>query len=219
MVVFRKIFPLIVVTMTLLAINSDKACAADPDMLQDICPADLTSTVKVNGFPCKNTSSTDDFTSRVLLVPGVITNGFGFVATRADVQSVPGLNTLGVSMARVDYAPGGITPPHIHPRASQMIYVLQGQLDVGFITTANVLFAKRIVQGEVFVIPRGLVHYQKNTGRGPATIIAAFNSQSPGTQGISTTLFRSSPPIPNEILAQTFRTNVAHVALLRAIFA
>ncbi|PHT41457.1 Nectarin-1 [Capsicum baccatum] len=184
--------------MTLLAINSDKACAADPDMLQDICPADLTSTAKVNGFPCKNTSSTDDFTSRVLLVPGVITNGFGFEATRADVQSVPGLNTLGVSMARVDYAPGGITPPHIHPRASQMIYVLQG---------------------EVFVIPRGLVHYQKNTGRGPATIIAAFNSQSPGTQGISTTLFRSSPPIPNEILAQTFRTNVAHIALLRAIFA
>lgn len=43
MAVFRKMFPLIMVIMTLLAINSDKACAGDPDMLQDVCVADLTS--------------------------------------------------------------------------------------------------------------------------------------------------------------------------------
>ncbi|KAM3377882.1 hypothetical protein P3S68_010295 [Capsicum galapagoense] len=115
MAVFRNMFHLIVIIMTLLAINSDKACAADPDMLQDICSADLTSTVKVNGFPCKNTCSTDDFTSRVLSMPGVV-NVFGIMITRANVLSVPGLNTLGVSM---DFAPGGIAPPHIHPRATE----------------------------------------------------------------------------------------------------
>ncbi|XP_016581907.2 nectarin-1 [Capsicum annuum] len=108
MTAFRKMFPSIMVIMTLLVINSDKACAADPDMLQDICPADLTSTVKVNGYPCKNTSSTDDFTSRVLSMPGVVANVVGIMITRANVQTVPGLNTLGVSMSRVDFLPGGI---------------------------------------------------------------------------------------------------------------
>ncbi|KAM3290869.1 hypothetical protein P3S67_019158 [Capsicum chacoense] len=123
MAVFRNLFPLIVIIMTLLAINSDKACAADPDMLQDICSADLTSTVKVNGFPCKNTSATADFTSRALATPFVITNPFGYAGAEANVLNVPGLNTLGVSMARVDYAPSGIGPPHVRPRASEIIYV------------------------------------------------------------------------------------------------
>ncbi|KAM3290868.1 hypothetical protein P3S67_019157 [Capsicum chacoense] len=199
MTAFRKMFPSIMVIMTLLVINSDKACAADPDMLQDICPADLTSTVKVNGYPCKNTSSTDDFTSRVLSMPGVVANVVGIMITRANVQTVPGLNTLGVSMSRVDFLPGG-------------------ELLVGFITTDNDLFSKVIKQGEVFVSPRGLVHFQKNVGRGPAATIVAFNSQLPGVQVISITLFQSSPPVPNDILAQTFRTTPEQIALLRKNF-
>ncbi|PHU10200.1 Nectarin-1 [Capsicum chinense] len=215
---FGKMFPLIMVIMTSLALNLNKVYAADPDMLQDICPADLTSTVKVNGFPCKNTSTTADFTSSALATPFVITNPFGYAGAEANVLNVPGLNTLGVSMARVDYAPGGIGPPHVHPRASEIIYVLHGQLLVGFITTRNVLFSKVIRQGEVFVFPRGLVHFQKNTGKSVASIIVAFNSQLPGIQLISPTLFESSPPVPDDILAQTFLTTPAQIALLRKNF-
>lgn len=219
MAVFRKMLPLIMVTMALLAINWDKACAGDPDMLQDICVADLTSSLKVNGFPCKNTSSATDFSSMVLSSPGAITSVFGSAVTAANVLQIPGLNTLGVSMARIDYAPGGINPPHVHPRATEMIFVLLGQLDVGFITTANVLVSKRIVQGEVFVFPRGLVHFQKNNGRVPAAVISAFNSQLPGTQSIAKTLFGSSPTLPNDVLAQTFQISALQVALIKLKFA
>ncbi|PHT60976.1 Nectarin-1 [Capsicum annuum] len=144
--------------------------------------------VKVNGFPCKNTSATADFTSRALATPFVITNPFGYAGAEANVLNVPGLNTLGVSMARVDYAPSGIGPPHV------------------------------IRQGEVFVFPKGLVHFQKNTGKSLASIIVAFNSQLPGIQLISPTLFGSSPPVPDDILAQTFLTTPAQIALLRKNF-
>ncbi|MCD9641871.1 hypothetical protein HAX54_028352 [Datura stramonium] len=217
MATFRKMLPLI---MALLAIfNSDKACAGDPDMLQDICVADLTSTVKVNGFPCKNMFSAADFSSMVISKPGATNNTFGSLVTGANVQGIPGLNTLGVSLARIDYAPGGINPPHVHPRATEMVYVLQGQLDVGFITTANVLVAKRIVQGEVFAFPRGLVHFQKNNGGVPAAVIAGFNSQLPGTQSIATTLFAASPGVPDDVLAQAFQIGTMQVQQIKSKFA
>ncbi|KAM3377879.1 nectarin-1 [Capsicum galapagoense] len=216
---FTNMFSLIVVIMTLFFINSDKACAADPDMLQDICVADLNSNLLVNGFPCKNVFSAADFASLVLSRPGATNNTFGSAVTAANVLGVPGLNTLGVSMARIDFASGGINPPHLHPRATEMIFVLQGELDVGFFTTANVFVAKRIVQGEVFAFPRGLVHFQKNNGEVTATVISAFNSQLPGTQAIATTLFGSSPPVPNEILAQAFQIDTAQVQQIKSKFA
>ncbi|XP_059311219.1 nectarin-1-like [Lycium ferocissimum] len=219
MAAFRKMLPLIVVIMALLAINSDKACAGDPDMLQDICVADLNSTTKVNGFTCKNTFSAADFSSMVISKPGAITNMFGSLVTGANVQGIPGLNTLGVSMARIDFAPGGINPPHTHPRATEMIYVLYGTLDVGFITTANVLVSKRIVQGEVFVFPRGLVHFQKNNGKVPAAVIAGFNSQLPGTQSLATTLFAASPAVPDDVLGQAFQINTPQVQFIKSKFA
>ena len=62
------------------------------------------------------------------------------------------------------------------PRATEVVFVLKGELDVGFITTANVLISKSIKEGEIFVFPKGLVHFQKNNGDSPA----AFNSQLPG---------------------------------------
>ncbi|PHT92785.1 hypothetical protein T459_00667 [Capsicum annuum] len=62
------------------------------------------------------------------------------MVTAANVVNVPGINTLGVSMARIDYAPGGINPPHVHLRTTEIIYVLHGQLLVRFINTVNVLF-------------------------------------------------------------------------------
>jgi uncharacterized cupin superfamily protein len=75
--------------------------------------------------------------------------------TGANVEKVPGLNTMGVSLVRIDYAPGGwLNPPHTHPRATELVFVLYGALDVGFVTTAN-----RLVS---WTIARGLVHLQRN---------------------------------------------------------
>ncbi|XP_073041614.1 nectarin-1-like [Primulina eburnea] len=193
--------------------------SADPDMLQDICVADLASAVKVNGFVCKSNTSADDFFSTLLANPGSTNNTFGSLVTGANVQRIPGLNTLGVSLSRIDYAPGGLNPPHTHPRATEIVFVLYGELEVGFITTANVLYSKTIKNGEIFVFPRGLVHFQKNNGIVPAAVIAAFNSQLPGTQTISTTLFGASPPVPDNVLSKAFQITVPEVQNIKSKFA
>ncbi|KAK4427538.1 Nectarin-1 [Sesamum alatum] len=190
--------------------------SADPDMLQDICVADLTSAVKVNGFPCKSNVTAEDFFSDVLAKPGATNNS---LVTGANVQRIPGLNTLGVSLSRIDYAPGGLNPPHTHPRATEVVFVLEGELDVGFITTANVLLSKSIKKGEIFVFPRGLVHFQKNNGKSPAAVIAAFNSQLPGTQSIAVTLFGASPPVPDNVLTKAFQIGTKEVQKIKSRFA
>ncbi|KAF5462912.1 hypothetical protein F2P56_018878 [Juglans regia] len=194
------------------------AAAADPDLLQDVCVADLASGVKVNGFLCKDIAniSAADFFFEGLAKPGLTNNTFGSLVTAANVQKIPGLNTLGVSLARIDYAPGGLNPPHTHPRATEIVFVLDGELDVGFITTANVLMSKSIKKGEVFTFPKGLVHFQKNNGKVPAAVIAAFNSQLPGTQSIATTLFAATPPVPDNVLTKAFQVGTKEVNKIKS---
>ncbi|XP_008777190.2 germin-like protein 3-8 [Phoenix dactylifera] len=185
-------------------------CRSDPDPLQDFCVANLqTSDVTVDGFPCKQTSSvvSDDFFSRALSKGRSTDNILSFNVTSANVLSFPGLNTLGLSMNRVDFAPGGLNPPHSHPRATELGLVLQGQLLVGFISTSNVFYSKIVNEGENFVIPRGLVHFQYNVGKEKALAITTFNSQLPGVVVASLTLFGSKPAIPSEVLAKAFQVD------------
>ncbi|KAG2694086.1 hypothetical protein I3843_08G119900 [Carya illinoinensis] len=194
------------------------AAAADPDLLQDVCVADLASGVKVNGFTCKDIAnvSAADFFFEGLAKPGLTNNTLGSLVTAANVQKIPGLNTLGVSLSRIDYAPGGLNPPHTHPRATEIVFVLYGELDVGFITTANVLISKSIKKGEVFTFPKGLVHFQKNNGKVPAAVIAAFNSQLPGTQSIAATLFAATPPVPDNVLTKAFQVGTKEVEKIKS---
>lgn len=138
------------------------------------------------------------------------------MVTPANVEKYPGLNTLGVSAARIDFAPGGLNPPHTHPRATEIIFVLYGELDVAFITTANVLVPKTIKPGELFVFPKGLVHFQKNNGYVPAAVISAFNSQLPGTQAIAATLFTATPTVPDNVLSKAFQIDTEEVEMIKA---
>ncbi|XP_058191188.1 germin-like protein 5-1 [Rhododendron vialii] len=206
----------LVLVMVVVCTISCYSVSADPDLLQDVCVADLTSAVKLNGFACKPTFNASDFFFAGLANPGLTNNLMGSNVTAANVMQIPGLNTLGVSMARIDYAPGGLNPPHTHPRGTEVIFVLYGELDVGFITTANVLVSKSITQGEIFTFPKGLVHFQINNGKVPAAVIAAFNSQLPGVQVIAPTLFTATPPVPDHVLTTAFQIGTKEVEKIKS---
>lgn len=101
-----------------------------------------------------------------------------------------GLNTLGLSIARTDLAVDGLVAPHSHPRASELFFVSKGTIFVGFIDTKNQLFQKILSQGDVFVFPRGLLHFSLNTGFDLATGYSVFNSQNPGKVSINGAMFQ-----------------------------
>ncbi|CAH2079796.1 unnamed protein product [Thlaspi arvense] len=199
-------------TLSLFALIHPLAIASDPSPVQDFCvgvntPADG---VFVNGKFCKDPklATANDFFFTGLDRPKVATNAVGTSITPVFADNLPGLNTLGLAFARVDYAVNGQVPPHTHPRASEFVVVQEGTLLAGFVSSdqdGNRLFAKILNKGDLFVFPEGLIHFQSNVGRVPAVAFAAFNSQNPGLITIANTVFGSNPPINPDVLAKAFQ--------------
>ncbi|KAM0948650.1 hypothetical protein DsansV1_C06g0061651 [Dioscorea sansibarensis] len=203
-------------------LTSSLCFASDPSPLQDFCVADTGSNVIVNGFVCKNPAivKADDFFLSGLNKPGDTSNPVGSKVTQANVAQIPGLNTLGVSLVRIDYAPGGLNPPHTHPRATEILVVLKGTLYVGFVTSNpnNTLFSKILYEGDVFVFPQGLIHFQFNYGHSNVVAFAGLGSQNPGTITIANAVFGSKPPISDIVLAKAFQVSKEIIDELEAQF-
>ncbi|CAI0460400.1 unnamed protein product [Linum tenue] len=164
--------------------------AADPASLQDFCVADSNNQVKMNWLACKNPAwvQANDFSFSGLHNPGNTGNPFGSAVTPVTVAQIPGLNTLGISMVRIDYAPWGVVAPHYHPRATEILTVIEGSLEVGFVTSNpdNRLISKTLQKGDVFVFPIG---------------------QNPGVSTIANVVFGSKPDISTDILAKAFQVD------------
>ncbi|GJS62204.1 germin-like protein 2-1 [Tanacetum coccineum] len=112
-------------------------------------------------------------------------------------------------MVRIDYAPWGQNAPHTHPRATEILVVIEGSLLVCFVTsnTDKKLFTKRLEKGDVFVFPEGLIHFQQNAGNGYAVVIAGLSSQNPGVITVANAVFGSNPDISDDILAKAFHVD------------
>jgi quercetin dioxygenase-like cupin family protein len=202
--------------------------AHDPSPLQDFCVAvdDDDAKVFVNGKICKNPNmvKAEDFFFQGLNKAGNTSNPLGSVVTPVNVMQLPGLNTLGVSLVRIDFAPYGLNPPHTHPRATEILFVLEGTLYVGFVTSnpgqnmKNRLFTKTLNAGDVFVFPEGLIHFQFNIGHSPVVAFAGLSSQNPGVITIANAVFGSDPPISPDVLTKAFQVDKNVINYLQSQF-
>ncbi|KAM6577221.1 hypothetical protein CsatB_029058 [Cannabis sativa] len=230
-------FPLITLAIFSLAISL--VSAYDPSPLQDFCVAinnlkddskDIIEDkskgpfdVYTNGKFCKSPKLTNpnDFFSSGLNSPGDTNNPLGSSVTTLNVDNFGGLNTLGLSLVRIDYAPNGVNPPHSHPRASEILALTVGTLYVGFVSSAqdgNRLYAKVLNAGDLFVFPIGLVHFEFNIGKTPVVAFTVLNSQNPGLATTANTVFGSNPPINPDILAKAFKLDKKIVENLQKQF-
>ncbi|KAJ3675736.1 hypothetical protein LUZ60_004778 [Juncus effusus] len=196
------------------------AFASDPSPLQDFCIADKTSQVFINGVACKDPKlvTANDFTFSGLDKAGDTSKKPGFVANLVTVDLFPGLNTYGMSVERLDFAPKGLNSPHTHPRATELLTVLEGSLYVGFVTTDNKLLSKVMNKGDVFVFPVGLVHFQYNFGDENVVAFSVLSSQNPGVVRVADSLFGANPSISDDVLAKAFMLNKNTVDYLQSQF-
>lgn len=193
----------VVVTMVLVLATH----ASDPELTTDFfVPA---GTVKA-------TLTADYFTSMVFRGAPAVVAPAKIAAKRITSDTFPVLTGLGVSAALIKYLPGGINPPHTHPRGTEVLYVMEGTLTVGLVDTSNKFFTKVLEVGDVFVFPKGMVHYQINLGHMPVTVFASFSSSNPGTVSLPATLFGSG--IPDEVHTAAFKVNEHVVNKLQAPF-
>ena len=77
----------------------------------------------MNGKFCKDPEkvTVNDFFFSGLNVHRNTSNQLSVNVTLLTADVIPGLNTNGISLARIDFAPNGsLNPPHTHPRAAEI---------------------------------------------------------------------------------------------------
>ncbi|KAI3840176.1 hypothetical protein MKW92_016699 [Papaver armeniacum] len=193
----------VMICLVLGFLSSPIAQAGDPDIITDfIIPANATldgSSFTFTGI--RNLYATDPPPT--------------FRVTKIGMKEFPALNGQSVSMAILDYPAGSVNPPHTHPRSAELLFVVEGSLDVGFIDTTNMLFTQTLQPGDMFIFPKGLVHFQYNkNATEPAAAISAFGSANAGTVSVPMSVFATG--IDDAILAESFKTDVATIQKIKA---
>ncbi|KAE7998464.1 hypothetical protein FH972_003008 [Carpinus fangiana] len=204
----RMISP-IIFTVSLLLSSSCHAA------VQDFCVADFTAPESPTGHACKKpeTVTVNDFVYSGLGVAGNTSNLLKAAVTPAFVTEFPALNGLGISLARLDMAPGGVAPVHTHPGATEVVHVVSGKITAGFISGANKVYYKTLNKGDLIIFPQGLLHFLENAETTPAEAYFSFNSVSPGSQLVDFALFGND--FPTELVAATTFLDTAQIKKLK----
>ncbi|KAK7349295.1 hypothetical protein VNO77_06554 [Canavalia gladiata] len=185
--------------------------------IRDFCVADLNATITPSGYPCKSpeTVTVNDFVFSSLQA-GNPSGMFKFAFSPALVAQLPGLNGLGLSVARLDLDAGGATPMHSHADASEVILVVEGQITAGFISSDNSVFVETLSQGDLMVFPRGLLHFQINAFKGTSAAYLIFSDPNPAAQIVDATLFGNN--LDSSFVAKTTLLDRGQIKKLKAAF-
>jgi oxalate decarboxylase/phosphoglucose isomerase-like protein (cupin superfamily) len=114
----------------------------------------------------------------------------------ANVANFPVLLGEGLSMTVGLLGPCGMNSPHTHPRATEILYLINGTIITGMLQENGARFVYNTVQnGSAQVFLKGSIHYQQNVGCEPVTFVAALNNEDPGVNSIAQRYFGLPPDI------------------------
>ncbi|KAK2449669.1 Auxin-binding protein ABP19a [Trifolium repens] len=183
----------------------------------DFCVADYNGPNGPAGYSCKSPKKVteNDFVYHGLATAGNTSNIIKAAVTPAFDAQFAGVNGLGISIARLDLAGGGVIPLHTHPGASEILVVISGTICAGFVSSDNVVYIKTLYKGDVMVFPQGLLHFQINSGGSNALAFVSFSSANPGLQILDFALFKSD--FPTELITATTFIDAALVKKLKGV--
>jgi hypothetical protein len=122
----------------------------------------------------------------------------------------------GISGAVAFLEPCGMNSPHTHPRATEILTVVEGELEVGFVMENGLFqaaakdinalafpFNTTLQQFEATVFPQGSIHFQFNPTCERSIFVAALNSADAGTSQIAQNFFTLDEEIVDIALGVT----------------
>jgi len=121
----------------------------------------------------------------------------GGVTVAANLATFPILTGLGISTTLGFVEPCGINTPHVHPRATEFLTLVEGtSLSFGYVlenglvaATENPEVAGTLQKYEGTVFPQGSIHFQFNNNCEKAVFVAGLNSEDPGTNQVAQGFF------------------------------
>ena len=117
------------------------------------------------------------------------------------VDKFPGLNGLGVSMARANIALGGVVPMHTHPGSLEIILIAKGSVIAGLISSDNTVYLKTLKDEVIMVFPQGLLYFHVNTDQTRTLFWVIFCSSNLDLQILNNALFGNN--LPSELIENT----------------
>ncbi|KAL2903231.1 Auxin-binding protein ABP19a [Bienertia sinuspersici] len=185
----------------------------------DFCVANLSLPNGPEGYACKDPKrvTADDFVYSGLAIPNNAKNSSSSIPFLQTVETTqfPGLNGMGISIARGQLKVGEIVPIHIH-RVCEVLYVIEGTIGAAFIDTNNTAYYKTLNKGEMIVFPPALMHFPFNVGSIPALTYSTFASENPGRQFVNNALFGGK--LPSDLVEKITLLDHAQVQKLKKIF-
>ncbi|OAL44959.1 RmlC-like cupin [Pyrenochaeta sp. DS3sAY3a] len=121
----------------------------------------------------------------------------GGATKAANIETFPILTGLGISTTLGFLEPCGINTPHVHPRATEFLTLVEGSnLKFGYVLENGLVkagqnpeIAGALNKFEGTVFPQGSIHFQFNDNCEKATFVAALNSEDPGTSQVAQNFF------------------------------
>ncbi|CAL5335678.1 unnamed protein product [Camellia sinensis] len=186
----------------------------EPSPLQDFCVADTDSSVRVNGFVCRNPmlAQASHFSLMGLNLPGNTSNPLGSAITPAIVAQFQGSTPSASPWSASTTLRGALTllTSTLVPLKSSPSLKAPSR-SASLLPTLKTVLLVVVQKGDVFVFPIGLIHYERNVGYGSAIAIAGLSSQNLGVITMANAVFRSKPMTSGDVLAKTFKVNMTVV--------
>ncbi|KAJ6535841.1 spherulin-1B precursor [Mycena vulgaris] len=120
----------------------------------------------------------------------------------ATVDNFPILTELGIGGGISFVEPCGLNLPHLHPRGTEFLTVIDGILDAGLVQENgfNALIETKLGKYQGTVFPTGSIHYQLNPTCSPAIFVAFLNSEDPGRSDIAINFWALPPDVVDAAL-------------------
>ncbi|KAF2845432.1 RmlC-like cupin [Plenodomus tracheiphilus IPT5] len=119
----------------------------------------------------------------------------------ADAATFPAVTGLGISIALLKLAPCGMLPPHLHPRATNLVTAITGNTTSWMIGENGVRTHRvHLTPMRMTIFPQGSLHVMQNNDCEPALLVSALNSDDSGTLNILPSLFS----VPQDIISAGF---------------
>ena len=144
-----------------------------------------------------------------------VNRGTGGNITRFNIENKPALQGAGASLAALHVSPCSINLPHTHPRATEMLFVSEGNnIITGFVLeNGSKTFVTTLRKGQAILYPHGAIHFQINNSCQKAIMIPSFNNEDPGINTVLNNLFTFS----NDILEATSNLSEDQIQFIRKL--
>ncbi|KAH9951608.1 RmlC-like cupin [Amylocystis lapponica] len=180
--------------------------------------SDLISNLKLASSAVERVSllSDEQFTFDFFNPPtGAIVPGAGGHLALASVTTFPALVAEHIAMVVGFLGPCGLNTPHTHPRATELLFLVNGSLTSGMVTeTGSRFITDTLSPGQAMVLPMGSIHFQQNNGCEPLMFVSALNNEDPGSNLVGQSFFGLPADIVGATLGDIGVEDVASLATM-----